>query len=208
MSASRLYAAVAALVGWVSLAIQFVALHINAAARGVDVVTATINYFSYFTILSNILCAAVLTAVALDAKRGLGGFLVRPGAATGVAMYMAVTGVIYFLILRHIWNPQGLDWVADKLLHTVMPLAYVLFWLLFVENGNLAARHVGLSLVFPIAYAGYALVRGAAMGFYPYPFVNAAELGYPTVFVNLAGLVVGFVVLGSLVVGASRLARR
>lgn len=204
MTTARAFAAVGATVGWVALDLQLVALHINAAARGVAFWTATVNYFSYFTILANILATLVLSAFALD----LWGVLRRPAVTAAAAMYMAATGVVYFTILRHIWNPQGLDWVADTLLHYVMPVVYVLFWLIFASKAGLTARHAGLWLLFPVVYSLYSLVRGALMGFYPYPFIDVNVLGYPVVFRNAALLAVGFAILGALVVVAARARQR
>ena len=52
-----------------------------------------------------------------------------------------------------------------------------------------------LAVVWPVAYAGYTLAHGAATGWYPYPFLDVADLGLPLVLRNL-----GFIVLLSLVV--------
>ena len=204
MTLARAFATVGAAVGWVALDLQLVALHINAAARGVAFGTATVNYFSYFTILSNVLAALVLSAFALDR----GSFLRRPAVSAAVAIYMAFTGVVYFTILRHIWNPQGLDWLADTLLHYVMPVAYVLFWLWVAPKTGLGLRHVWIWLAFPVLYTGYSLVRGAAMGFYPYAFIDVGTLGYAAVFRNAALLTICFAALGAAVVGTIRIVSR
>jgi hypothetical protein len=204
---TRTIAALAAVLGWVSLDLQLVAAHLNAAARGIPFATATVNYFSYFTILSNILAAGVLSAFALAGRDAVGRFLRRPATATAAMLYMAVTGLIYVTILRTIWEPQGLDLLADTLLHYVMPAVYVLFWLAFAPKGGLTYRHVVLWLIFPVLYGAYSLVRGAATGFYPYPFVDVAGLGYPAVLHNMALLVGGFALFGTAVVGLVRAAQ-
>lgn len=204
MTARRILAAAAAVIGWVALDLQLAALQSNAAARGIPFVTATVNYFSYFTILSNILAALVLSAFALDR----GGFLTRPATSAAAALYMAVTGAIYFAILRHIWSPQGLDWLADTLLHYVMPVVYVLFWLVLAPKTGIGLRHVALWLIFPVLYAGYSLVRGTLTGFYPYPFIDAGALGYAAVLRNAAVLALAFAALAAALVGVTRIGRR
>jgi hypothetical protein len=40
-------------------------------------------------------------------------------------------------------------------------------------------------------------VRGAALGIYPYPFLDVAKLGYVPVFMNAAALLAVFFVLGT-----------
>lgn len=202
--ARRPLAALAAAVDWIGLDLQLAVLHETAEARGVDFLTATVNFFSYFTILSNILAAAVLTASALRRDLPFLEFLRRPGTATAVAVYMTVTGLVYLTILRTLWNPQGLAWVADVILHYVMPVATVAYWLVFVPKDGLRARAVPAWLIFPLAYGAYALLRGAVTGFYPYPFVNAADLGYPAVVGNVVLLTIGFAALGLVAVGVGR----
>ena len=49
----------------------------------------------------------------------------------------------------------------------------------------LATRRVlWLSLVFPVAWCIFTLIRGALVGWYPYHFIDVGELGYAKVGVN------------------------
>jgi len=61
-----------------------------------------------------------------------------------------------------------------------------------------------LYLVYPIGYAFYALLRGVVDGFYPYPFVDVGQIGYPRALLNIAGLSLAFVLGSALVIGAGR----
>jgi hypothetical protein len=208
MTGRRLFALLFAIVGAAALALQFVLLQENAAAMGVGPVVATVNFFSYFTILSNLLATAALAAQALAGEGGGRNFLRRPSVATAIALYMSVTGAVYVTILRQLWAPVGLAWLADAALHYVMPLAYVGYWVVAVPKRDFGVRNVLLSLVFPLAYCAYALVRGGLTGFYPYPFLDASALGYPAVIVNAALLACGFGLVGGAVVVVGAMARR
>ena len=53
-------------------------------------------------------------------------------------------------------------------------------------------------LAWPLGYAAYALLRGAATGFYPYPFVDVPSLGMGRVLGNVAGLCIVFLATGFL----------
>jgi len=46
-------------------------------------------------------------------------------------------GVSYSLLLRHLRNPQGAQKIADILLHDVVPVMYLGYWLIFIPNGSL-----------------------------------------------------------------------
>jgi hypothetical protein len=76
----RIYAAVGSLLGWFALALQLYLMLVQ--APGPERLEAVITYFSFFTILTNILTAVVFTAVALQPKAGMGA-VVPPAVCTG-----------------------------------------------------------------------------------------------------------------------------
>jgi hypothetical protein len=45
-------------------------------------------------------------------------------------------------------------------------------------------------------------------GYYPYPFIDVNQLGYPGVLLNGLGLIIAFLVLSSLFVGIGKLISR
>lgn len=195
----RLYAGIAAIVGWFALALQFWLL-VN-KEDGQSFAMHTTNFFSYFTILSNILVALTLTAAASGPSRStLAGFFQRPGVMAGVALYISVTGLVYFFILSGVWAPTGLDRVADQLLHYVMPLLYVVFWLAFVPKGRLSVWTVPGMLLFPVVYSIYSMIRGSFVGWYPYFFLDVGEFGWGRVGINILGLTAAFAVLAMIFV--------
>lgn len=171
---------------------------------GMALVSGVINYFSYFTILSNIFVAMTFTVALLTPQSRLGKFLSRPAVRAGIGIYITVTGLVYLFILSKVWQPLGAEYVGNVLLHYVTPVLYVLYWIVFVPKGDLQYRNILSWLVFPLAYAVYTLIHGALTDFYPYFFLNAGKLGYAKVLFNSLCLVVGFTVLGFLMVALDR----
>lgn len=173
-----------------------------------DVSTQLVNFFSFFTIESNLL-GLVLCVVG-------GVVLLRGGMGTEpvwftvfrvcVTAYMATTGVVYNTLLRGIELPQGstLGW-SNEILHVWMPLLVVVDWLFAPGRNRLEWRRIGAIVVFPIVWAVYTLVRGplvtdALLGtafWYPYPFLNPnlAPTGYASVafYVMLIAVLIGLV---------------
>jgi hypothetical protein len=43
--------------------------------------------------------------------------------------------------------------------------------------------------VWPVLYAGWTLLHGAVAGWYPYPFLDVAQLGYARALVDMAFVV-------------------
>ena len=195
--AVRRIAVLLAVLGWTALVLQAwisVTRHIalgNGAAYGV------MMYTGYFTILTNALCAAVATAVALGARASPAfQALRRPAFITAAAVSILLVGVIYHLLLRAIHHPVGLEYACNIALHYLVPPLFVSFWWLAVPRGVLVWRDLWLAFAFPAAYAVYVLARGEIAGVYPYPFFDVTKLGYSDVLRNAVGLSGVFVATG------------
>ncbi|CAN5374653.1 Pr6Pr family membrane protein [soil metagenome] len=178
---------------------------------GVDLGVYVTNFFSFFTIESNVLTVVVclIGAVLLIAKRNGDD----PGWFTGLraatASYMIVTGIVYNLLLRGIELPQGttVPW-SNEVLHVVAPLWMLLDWLLAPGRRPLKWKAIFGIIVFPLVWVVYTLVRGPITpdpfkGFdvwYPYPFLNPtlSQNGYLSVafYVLLIAVVIGLTAAG------------
>ncbi len=132
----------------------------------------------------------------------------RPSVQAGTAVYIAIVGIVYQLLLRQLWNPQGAQWVADVLLHSMIPVGYVLYWLLFAPRSELRWKDAVAWLVYPGVYLVYILARGAVSGLYPYPFVDVNVLGYAGVLARAGIFLLVFLGMGLLVVAVGRWTRR
>jgi hypothetical protein len=96
----------------------------------------------------------------------MGKWLCRPSVQAATAVYIAIVGMVYQLLLRQLWNPQGAQWVADVLLHSIVPVGYVVYWLLFAPRAGLSWKDSVTWLVYPGVYLVYTLARGAVSGLY------------------------------------------
>jgi len=195
----RIYAAVGALLGWFALALQLYLMLVQSPPGIAAVLATVITFISFFTILTNLLVALVFSAVALRTET-----FSSPSMQAGAAVYIAIVGMVYRLLLRQLWNPQGAQWVADVLLHDVIPVGYVLYWLLFAPRAGLRWKDAIDWLVFPAVYLVYILARGAVSRVYPYPFVDVNVLGYDGVLVRAAMLLLVFLGMGLIVVTVGR----
>lgn len=156
---------------------------------------------SYFTIQSNLLVA--LTSGALAAGVGAERRWARV-LRLDALVAITVTGVIHWFLLRPLLELEGPDLVADQLLHVVVPLLALLGWLLATPAGWLRRADLPLVAVYPALYVAYTLVHGAARDWYPYPFIDVLDLGYPRALLHGAGVVLLMLVLAVLFVGLDR----
>ncbi|MHC8313005.1 Pr6Pr family membrane protein [Pseudomonas sp. GT1P32] len=200
----RRFVAVAAVLGWAGLSIQLYLIFYSRWTLGASLLGGLLSFFSYFTVLSNTLVATVLTCTLTSRESAARRWFLQPSVSSGVAVSIAVVGLAYNILLRHLWHPEGWQWLADELLHDVMPLLFLAWWWLCVPKGTLRLRHIALWVIYPLLYFAYALLRGHLLAVYPYPFIDVDKLGYPQVFVNAGGLLAGFVVIALLVIALDR----
>ena len=199
---ARLYSAVFACVGWFALILQYGLTISGNPHMGAG--ELTLNFFSYFTILSNILAALALTAPVVAPNIRLGRWSASEGVRAAVAMYIVVVGVVYHFLLHPYWNPTGWSLVVNLVLHYVMPAAFVLDWLWLTPKGRLRWIDPVKWLAFPLIYGGWTLIHGLATHWWPYGFVDVDALGLGRVVAIFGGLLVFFLMVGLGLVGLDR----
>jgi hypothetical protein len=176
-----------------------------ALANGRSVIGGLITYFGYFTILTNIFVALVCTAGSLSRRapdRSLLYSLPAVGCATAAIL---IVGIGYHALLREIWAPQGAEWVANLVLHYIVPVVALLHWFVYSYSDR-PKWWTPLSWCwYPLAYFAYVMTRGEILFSYPYPFIDVLALGYTQTIVNAIGFLIGFIVLGYVLLGLKRL---
>ncbi|WGK89562.1 Pr6Pr family membrane protein [Pseudomonas migulae] len=200
----RRFVAVAAVLGWAGLSIQLYLIFYSRWTLGASLLGGLVSFFSYFTVLSNTLVATVLTCALTSRESAARRWFLQPWVSGGVAVSIAVVGLAYNILLRHLWHPEGWQWLADELMHDVMPLLFLAWWWLCVPKGTLRLRHIALWVIYPLLYFAYALLRGHLLAVYPYPFIDVDKLGYPQVFANAGGLLAGFVLIALVLIALDR----
>ncbi|ANP48550.1 hypothetical protein J2Z21_009195 [Streptomyces griseochromogenes] len=164
---------------------------------------------SYFSVQSTVLLAVVML---LSASRAWRARRPLPGAVTGAALlYAVITALVYHLLLAHAtppflmtdatapptrWHAQ---WAALQLLHTVVPLATLLDWLLLTPAARLHLRQATAWLLYPLTYLAFYLTRAtllprSAPARYLYPFLDADAHGYRSTLAN--ALLLGLAMYG------------
>lgn len=195
---------VGAIMGWLTLLAQLVLILMN---RRYSVPVTVIQFFSYFTILSNILVAMCFSFRSIGRDRSQ--FWQRADTQGAIAVYIMVVGIVYNVVLRFLWAPTGAQKMVDELLHLVMPLYYLSYWTFFAPKHGIQWRDATRWLVFPFFYLAYVLVRGAITNLYPYPFLDAYNQGYQKVLVSSLVILLLFLLLSlALIAAAKKLSAR
>lgn len=158
------------------------------------------NFFSFFTIESNILAAVVLLAFGLNlvgSPPSRTAELVR-GAAV---LYMVTTGIVYGLLLSGYTDElqTATPWV-NNVVHRIFPVVLLADWLIRPPAVQISVREALVWLTFPIVYLVYSLIRGPIVDWYPYPFLNPDnDGGYGGVAAVAVGIAAGVIAMTWLV---------
>lgn len=200
---SRFFAIIA-IVGWFAVVLQLYLIILNRVA---SLPETMVRFFSFFTIQTNILVAICFSFLWLKPKSKWGLFFSKPKNTTAITLYITIVGLVYNVILRFLWVPTGYQKIADELLHLVIPILVLVYWILFVPKKTLEFKNIFPWLIFPAVYLVYTLIRGAFFSFYPYPFVDVVLLGYGKVLLNSFFMVLAFLFFGTLLIGIGKIKR-
>lgn len=203
MSVTRATRLVAAAIGFFAVFLQY-AIFIQGPDAGAPP-AASIRYFSYFTVLTNLLAATAMAFSALAPATPPGRFFSSAGVRTAITVYILIVGLVYHFVLSPQFNPQGWSLLADTLLHYVAPAWFVVDWFAATDKRGLHFGMLPAWLAVPLAYGAYVLLRGAMTGEYPYFFLEADELGYFIVGRNLLGLLAIFALFGASFIALARI---
>lgn len=141
-----------------------------------------LNVFVFFTIQSNIIVGVTTAMLALVVARP--SLVFRVLRLIGVVA-ISITFIVFHVALRELQDLTGQAAVADFLLHTASPLLCVVGWLVFGPRGQTSTRVVALTLVFPLGWGTFTMIRGGIIEWWPYPFIDPTDSGYLRVVMNM-----------------------
>jgi hypothetical protein len=198
------YTGFAAATFWFALIVQFVLSLQRSRAAGTGTLQALWAYFAYFTILTNLLAASALALRMVARHSRPGAFSSRPDVITALSAYMLLVGIAYHLLLRDTWQPQGWQWVADVLLHSVNPALFLVYWWQQGRDDAVGYSAVFAWTMYPLAYFAYALARGFAGAGWAYPFIDVGVLGLARVLGNAVVIAAGFMLVAAVLIAWGR----
>ncbi|MEU9040242.1 MULTISPECIES: Pr6Pr family membrane protein [unclassified Kitasatospora] len=159
--------------------------------------TGVVNFFSYFTNLGNL---AVVAVLGYGGWAGLTGRRPVPDEVRGaVVLYLVIAGLVYGTLLAKYPEQLVIPWV-DDVLHRAIPLVVLADWLIDPPARRIRPVVVLGWMAFPLLYVVYALLRGHAVDWYPYPFLDPTlHGGYRRVAGACFLTAVAFVLVGAAV---------
>ena len=178
-------AALVAIVCWAGLAVQFSASYAKIHDLGLTFWALA----RYFTIITNLLVAVVMTGAATGGQPS-------PKLLGGLTLALIFVGLVYVFLLEGLQHLTGPALVADFLLHKLAPALMTFWWLLFAPRARLKWNGPVWWSLYPLCYFAYIVLRGRLDHRYPYPFIDVEKLGWLQVALNGGGIALAFIFAG------------
>lgn len=154
------------------------------------------NYFSFFTIESNIL--AILWFNLASINKDKNNYLYKSEVRGAIAVYLAITSIVFFVLLGKQFS--DVNFINSYGLHLIIPILYIYDWLFDKNKQKIKTTVILYWLIFPALFTIYTLIRGSITHWYPYFFLSPIETGsYFHVFEYILGLLVFFLLINLLV---------
>ena len=183
------------------------------------------DFYVHFTNISNFFCIGVMVyALIQTIKKQEDSFV----SACPTFKFVGILAILLTFLVFNIMlagaegrNPQ-LNWrIGSICFHVVLPIMYVVHWILFYERNKVKWTYPFVSILFPLAYFVFIIIQAVILKFdtsilipnsntpliYPYFFVNFDTQG-PKVLLWLVALAVGFIALGYGFYGIDRLLKK
>ena len=181
-----------------------------------DVLNPRWDFYVHFTNLSNYLCIGVMLAELIQTAKK------KTDSYVSTAPFLKFIGVLAILLTFLVFNfllagqpdrdPQANWRIASISFHVILPIMYVLDWILFYEHKKVRWFLPLASVVFPVLYVAFVYIRAAIVNFnpevpylYPYFFLNLETQGVAGVAKWVLILFAGFIALGYIFYGIDKL---
>ena len=109
--------------------------------------------FRFFTIWTNTLVGMVCACLAF-------GRNIPQWLTAGSALSIALVAGVYHALLAAGRELVGLDLVVDAMFHTILPAAFISFWVFGLAKDQLRWEHLVIWSAYPTLYSVYAITPG------------------------------------------------
>lgn len=150
---------------------------------------------SYMTIWTNLLLFFTFWSLVWGKNK-----LIRHPFLSALLLYISIVGLIYHIALARLYHPQGYMYYTDFIYHTLAPLFYLAYWLIFEEKSPLQYSRIFRWLIYPVVYMLISLGVGLMTHFYPYPIFNFDTMQFWDVIRNVFFSYIAYVIVGIAIV--------
>lgn len=160
--------------------------------------------FSTYTMQSNFMVIIWMSSAIIFQEKNSDRPLFSGLIHGAITLYITVTFIIFAILLAPMYHPTGIGAYTNLSLHYLVPIAFIIDWVLTEMPHEYKWKYILIWLVYPLLYLAFTLVRGAITNNYIYPFLDVNAFGVP-IFTAICFALAGFFLgLGALYVFINR----
>ncbi|AFS79735.1 putative membrane protein [Gottschalkia acidurici 9a] len=198
-----LYRIIYSVIGWIAIVVNYI-FEINGVHQSYGLVQGALSTLKLFTIQTNIMVLIWSTCSIIYTLTGNNKFLIPTNIRGAVAVYISITGIIFFLFLEPVYGTTGYRHYIHVITHYIIPFAYIIDWLLTEERKTYKWKYIIYWNIYPIVYyLGY-LLYGFFTDKYPYVFIDLNALGLHRFILNAFLCLLFFIFLSALYISINR----
>jgi hypothetical protein len=148
------------------------------------------NFFAYLTVQSNLAFVLVTLMAGIVALRSQRDPRWLTAARATVLSCTVSAGAVFALLVEQAGArglPIDVPW-SDQVLHFWLPALALLEWVISPGRGRAAWRILLFVQAFTVVWGIITLIRGPIVGWYPYFFLDPAQVGSVGEFMLLSGI--------------------
>lgn len=174
------------------------------------------DFYVYYTNLSNYICMGVMfislfKTIKKANKKEDGYCDTAPTFNFMCVILILVTFLVYNILLADENTVvQYFTSMSNMIMHVILPIMFILNWVLFYKHGTMKWYQPLLCLIMPLVYVGFIVIRASLLEgatntvLYPYFFLNVSQLGWGGFFTWVSVLLAAFIVIGYLLYAFDR----
>ena len=175
------------------------------------------DFYVHFTNLSNYLCIAIMFVELIETiKKNQNQYVTKLPLLKFIGLLAILLTFIIFNFILAADREMYLNFMINSVLfHIILPLMYLIDWILFYEHKKIKWYYPLISVSFPIIYAIFIFIRAWILDFnpeapyiYPYFFLNLHELGVVGVMKWIGILAIVFIVIGYVIFGLDKISKK
>ncbi|KAF2336847.1 hypothetical protein FND99_00105 [Flavobacterium daemonense] len=114
--------------------------------------SATVRFFSFFTILTNSIVFLWAGMFLFKGKSNSKSFFSRYTTITAITVYIMIVGIVFNVLLRSIAHLDGQHRIVSEIFHAVVPSLFFIYWFFVVPIEKISFKVILLWLIYPIIY--------------------------------------------------------
>lgn len=190
-------------IGVGALLLQFVVAIPEYLDQEYSLIGALLKYFSYFTILTNIVIVLIYLGALAKGQRWLAPFRSPINRSTAAGAILLVMVFFHFFIAPTLTN-SGPLFLSDTILHYATPVLYLVWFALFNRSGTLKWSDLPKMLIFPAVYLIWIMGRGAITGEHPYAVLETETHGYAKVALGILGNIIALTAFNAFAIATDK----